>query len=1211
MKTKVPGPARVVLCVTKGVVFMRRLHRVLVLIAFCCPLWFFPAGGPPAAFGAVSDQEVQSTKSSIITGLKEKVKKLDYISRNYDSSVGSLHRAMDSLVTILDGKKYSYSNSVLGGTAHYPKTGGDTIYVSDQFFDRSRFGTVIAPGMSQEKKAEMDINFLNSQGSVLLHEAVHADQNLQFKAIQSIAGVTPLPGMKDKAEGEAYMIQYLMLKAMGGDGSLTEVSNSLMGIKSNYSSFYDFNKLEDIFRFHKRMGVDGALRLLDGGIDKAYDRLKKYEAALPAGRQTKLRISFKLVDDQGRPASGYIVKVKAFGSDPEIHYLFCDLKGNAKSDYMSWTDLAKTFMARSTYTGFLEHGDGRKVFLFKFTGEDLFKPGNFVKDSDGHYTINLGSATITGKKAGEKGAENGEKDGEKKQQQANMRLNVVGPGGKPVPAGSISIGTTSLRPIADEAEKIIQRPLGYAGKLATMISALISGEAGGMSQSVTRSVVSDGGDVTVDLSPMPDLPVYSDGWYQGMKDEEKISKFSAIVQKSEELFRKAMDSHGVVSQGGGPGWSLDEYRNRLLGVGDPNIYQFFSGKGYKEDPLKVMWKGMLQRQQDEAYTKAMGLVDFANRKLKEKELLEEEFYRDNFSTELIRLVIHPDEMAGGRYSFSFGAGQSPEEMERAIEETRNRYDSAIRRTDEFVKMMGDFFNDASIWKSYYQYNDLYRFVTADRSLPGMYDFFKRLLDTYRYEYASHHLLPLINSKDIVIGAMEESKSMTLSMRTAEETAAARPQEETNPQDQVGVLVNGRGIISDVPPVVIEGRTMVPLRSIAQELKCDVQWRDGDSTMIVTSGGKPPVEVPPGGGSLRVVVDGREVTGDVPPILMQGRILVPVRVVAETLGARVDWDSLNRLVLIQTALEKKPADAQPAVVHKPPVDHKPPVVQTVITDQKPPVKPPVEEILIPDHEPPVIPPVEEIPIPDHKPPVDYRPPVEENPVFNHKPPVDPPSESKPPAPQPVEYTAPGLQWDEWTVRSAGNGLPIEKDLRKKEDSPWEFSGDTISYSGTGTQLYHNDYVITRQEFDLSDILVTFEAAGAFRSDYGYTGPVIAFTKTDSIYQTVQAAGTIGAGGSYCWEPGKKDSGLLTYDYKSFRYYTEKFIDYGDNNFRSYTMRIKDGKLTLTLPEGRTYTVDVPETAQGLKMPLAISLRQYDRGKVYSLTIRNLKIVERPL
>ncbi len=54
--------------------------------------------------------------------------------------------------------------------------------------------------------------------------------------------------------------------------------------------------------------------------------------------------------------------------------------------------------------------------------------------------------------------------------------------------------------------------------------------------------------------------------------------------------------------------------------------------------------------------------------------------------------------------------------------------------------------------------------------------------------------------------------------------------------------------------------------------------------------------------VKVEVDGQEVEGDVPAIIMQDRTLVPIRFVAKELGADVEWDGDNYTVLITTAQE---------------------------------------------------------------------------------------------------------------------------------------------------------------------------------------------------------------------------------------------------------------------------------------------------------------------
>ena len=50
--------------------------------------------------------------------------------------------------------------------------------------------------------------------------------------------------------------------------------------------------------------------------------------------------------------------------------------------------------------------------------------------------------------------------------------------------------------------------------------------------------------------------------------------------------------------------------------------------------------------------------------------------------------------------------------------------------------------------------------------------------------------------------------------------------------------------------------------------------------------------------LRLIIDGKDVTSTAMPIIQNSRTLVPLRVVAEKLGAVVSWDEKNRTVLIE-------------------------------------------------------------------------------------------------------------------------------------------------------------------------------------------------------------------------------------------------------------------------------------------------------------------------
>ncbi|MBC7347479.1 MAG: copper amine oxidase N-terminal domain-containing protein, partial [Clostridia bacterium] len=54
----------------------------------------------------------------------------------------------------------------------------------------------------------------------------------------------------------------------------------------------------------------------------------------------------------------------------------------------------------------------------------------------------------------------------------------------------------------------------------------------------------------------------------------------------------------------------------------------------------------------------------------------------------------------------------------------------------------------------------------------------------------------------------------------------------------------------------------------------------------------------GTGAISVLADGHALVTDAPPLVENGRVLVPVRPLAESLGARVSWDEKARSVLIE-------------------------------------------------------------------------------------------------------------------------------------------------------------------------------------------------------------------------------------------------------------------------------------------------------------------------
>lgn len=130
---------------------------------------------------------------------------------------------------------------------------------------------------------------------------------------------------------------------------------------------------------------------------------------------------------------------------------------------------------------------------------------------------------------------------------------------------------------------------------------------------------------------------------------------------------------------------------------------------------------------------------------------------------------------------------------------------------------------------------------------------------------------------------------------------------------VQVIVDGSPIVFDQPPMTIGGRVLIPLRGVFERLGASVQWDRASNTVLATRGSS---QIQLTIGSRVAFVNGRQVTLDVPPMVVGGRTLVPLRFVSEAMGARVDWDPASRAVFITSAGAAPPAVPQPPVVQPP-------------------------------------------------------------------------------------------------------------------------------------------------------------------------------------------------------------------------------------------------------------------------------------------------------
>ena len=114
--------------------------------------------------------------------------------------------------------------------------------------------------------------------------------------------------------------------------------------------------------------------------------------------------------------------------------------------------------------------------------------------------------------------------------------------------------------------------------------------------------------------------------------------------------------------------------------------------------------------------------------------------------------------------------------------------------------------------------------------------------------------------------------------------------------EISVTVGGEKLVfEDQKPVIINGRTLIPVRSVMEALGAQVEWRDEEKSAVVTKGDVA-LTLVIGENTMRVGSD--EMPLDAAPMILNGRTILPIRAVAEAFGARVQWDEGTKTVIIE-------------------------------------------------------------------------------------------------------------------------------------------------------------------------------------------------------------------------------------------------------------------------------------------------------------------------
>ena len=113
---------------------------------------------------------------------------------------------------------------------------------------------------------------------------------------------------------------------------------------------------------------------------------------------------------------------------------------------------------------------------------------------------------------------------------------------------------------------------------------------------------------------------------------------------------------------------------------------------------------------------------------------------------------------------------------------------------------------------------------------------------------------------------------------------------------ISVVINGQQSAFGHPPVIDNGRAMVPMRSFFESLGADVSW-DAENNAAVGIRGDAEVSIRIGRSTA--TVNGVEIPLHVPARLINDVTFIPLRFVGEALGSNVSWDPVKGEITIQT------------------------------------------------------------------------------------------------------------------------------------------------------------------------------------------------------------------------------------------------------------------------------------------------------------------------
>lgn len=124
-----------------------------------------------------------------------------------------------------------------------------------------------------------------------------------------------------------------------------------------------------------------------------------------------------------------------------------------------------------------------------------------------------------------------------------------------------------------------------------------------------------------------------------------------------------------------------------------------------------------------------------------------------------------------------------------------------------------------------------------------------------------------------------------------------PVQQTN--NTTKLTIDGVEVKTDVSPIIVDGRTLVPLRVMLESIGATVDWNNDTQAITSTKGSDKIVLTI---GNTKAYVNNDECLLDVPAQIINGRTMVPARFIAESMNYNVNWNASGNTVEITSYVD---------------------------------------------------------------------------------------------------------------------------------------------------------------------------------------------------------------------------------------------------------------------------------------------------------------------